>query len=86
MSAPLCVVHENYLGERRYQPSLGAGERLHRGWGWRPKDDPLYRESFMDGMPVLYRSRWRAERVARREMRRRWCARRNEYKEVSDDE
>lgn len=83
MAERLYVTHENHLGEKRYQPRTDVGRRA-----WREYDifgswvEWLYGER---GHPILYRSRRRAERMARREMRRFARGERNTFKAVSDD-
>ena len=88
MTERLYVAHENHLGELRFQPRLDTGERF---WGsvfgkgdycWRATQPNLI---FGGAAPAyLCRSRRKAERTARREMRRRERARRNDFKEVKD--
>lgn len=60
----------NNVGEERWQPTLSNGQvlvhtstawELDRTWSWLEEDGP-----------VLYRSRKRAERIARRQERRDW--------------
>lgn len=60
----------NNLGEERWQPTLFDGQALVRiSTAWEPNRTWSWLEE--DG-PVLYRSRKRAERIARRQERRDW--------------
>lgn len=98
MSNPLYVIHENPLGERRYQPRVESGEKL---WlmprYWSSPIQVWERGRRFDWEPMLCRSSRRAARIARRAMRPEpaWLTRRkirhqeaelrNEFKEVEHD-
>lgn len=82
----LYVTHENSSGERRYQPCLDTGQRLYwestavgSGKVWAK---PVTVFGGYPGWPKVYRSRGKAARVARREMRRREREQQKVFKEV----
>ncbi len=71
MTEPLYVIHENELGEKKYQPRFPNGAKLWLMPRFRPAPLRIWGTRYeRDWKPVLYRSARRAERVARREMAR----------------
>lgn len=89
MAEPLYLVHENHLGEKRYQPAIpSVGYRTARLWREGDEYSTWRVWHYGDGErdeAVLYRSHRKAERVARKELRRRARKERNTFKGVSGD-
>lgn len=85
--AELYVVYENHLGERAYQPAIPSeGYRTRRLWREGDEYGSWLAWHYGDsGRPVLHGSPHKAERVARREMRRMERERRNDFREAEHD-
>ncbi len=83
---PLYVEFVNNVGRKLYQPRLDTGERARRVFSMKKGKNALAWVRGTNGEPVLFRTKLEAERVAKREMRRRERALRRQFKEVSRED